>query len=122
MAGQKRILVCDDDDDSLLLFEKILGGRGFAITTVRNGEALLASAGEDDYDVIIVDVMLPGISGVHATRELRNGGNTTPIVAVSSYVRKNDFEELYKYGISDMFEKPVPKQEFLQLVEKLAGN
>ena len=66
-----RILLADDDDELCELLTDYLRGEGFAVEAVHDGEAAVAAARDGDYDLAVLDVMMPLMSGFDALREIR---------------------------------------------------
>ena len=83
----RQILVVDDTADTREMFALYFRSRGFAVETASNGHAAIEAARRLHPDVIVMDVAMPGLDGVSATRELKNDPQTVdiPIVMLTAY-------------------------------------
>jgi DNA-binding response OmpR family regulator len=113
-----RILVVEDDSKLGSLLEEGLGAEGFAITWVRDGETALARALAEDFDVVLLDYMLPGMSGHDVTVELRAAGRPTPILMLTARDAPEDLRRARAAGVSDLMGKPF---RFAELIDRLSS-
>jgi two-component system copper resistance phosphate regulon response regulator CusR len=79
-----RILLAEDEPDAARLLAKGLREQSYAVDVVANGEAAMFQASVNDYDLLILDVMLPLKDGFEVCRELRSGGAQTPILLLTA--------------------------------------
>jgi CheY-like chemotaxis protein len=95
VSGQRTILVVDDFDDTRLLLRTWLEKRGFRVVEAENGVDAVAQAENESPDLIIMDMQMPQLDGLSATRKIRKVKqlNSVPIVAVSAY-GADQFREL----------------------------
>ncbi|HEY7112180.1 MAG TPA: EAL domain-containing protein [Thermoanaerobaculia bacterium] len=120
MAGEK-ILVVDDDDDILLIVQTILGGAGYSAHTARNGREGVETALELRPDLILLDVMMPELSGWEVCTTLKNAPETraTPIAMLTV---KNEIRDLItgmQAGADEYITKPFTRRKLLETVQKL---
>jgi DNA-binding response OmpR family regulator len=103
-----KILVVDDDPSVLLLIEFNLKQRGYSVETATDAPSALHKALEGDFDLLILDVMLPGFSGFQLCERLRRERRflDTPILLVTARSQVEDFEEAAKVGATDYITKP----------------
>jgi len=122
------ILVVDDSATVIAAFTKVLGQAGFKVITAMNGEDGVAMAKAERPDLILMDVVMPGINGYQATRQLRHDPTTadTPILIVSG--AQQDTEEVWgrKAGANGFISKPIDRGTFFAkifecLEDKLRG-
>ncbi|HWU12471.1 MAG TPA: response regulator, partial [Caulobacter sp.] len=101
-------LVVDDHEVNRRLLSHILDAMGVRVELAADGEAGLALAGERRFDVILMDVNMPGLDGLEATRRLRLTGpnSTTPVIAVTAGVSDAEREACRAAGMDDWIEKP----------------
>jgi CheY-like chemotaxis protein len=101
-----RILSVDDTEDNLILVEAILEDEGYHIDSVANGEAALKNVVELPPDLIILDVMMPGINGYEVTRRIRNNPeiNYIPILLLTAFDESSVVEGL-DAGADDFIRK-----------------
>lgn len=103
----KKILIVDDDPNIRLLFAEILKMDGFEIATASTGTKALQSVLEDHFNLLILDIKMPGIHGLEILRRLREKGRNLPIIICSAFEGMKDDFSIKSYGISDYLVKPV---------------
>jgi len=115
-----RLLIIEDDRDAASYLEKGLKESGHAVDTVHSGrEGLLMAAG-NEYDVLIVDRMLPELDGLSLVRMLRTANNQTPVLFLSALGQVNDRVQGLRSGGDDYLAKPYAFSELLARIESLA--
>jgi CheY-like chemotaxis protein len=85
---------------------------------VENGEDAIQMAKENKYDMILMDVHLPGINGTIATAEIRKFNYSTPVIALTAISLKENREILLSYGMNDVITKPFNPDIFYLTIEK----
>ncbi len=115
----KKILIIDDDPIATRLIEYTLKKRGYHILTSLNGLEGLQIAQNEELDLIVLNVMLPGIDGLEATKRIRESeaDTETPIVALTSYIMTGDREKALNAGCTGYLEKPINPETFMASVE-----
>ncbi|MTJ54031.1 hybrid sensor histidine kinase/response regulator [Anabaena sp. UHCC 0253] len=115
-----RILSVDDTKDNLILVKTILESEGYDIDSVSNGQAALEKVVELPPDLIILDVMMPGINGYEVTRRIRNNPeiNYIPILLLTAFHESSVVEGL-DAGADDFIRKPFDTEELLARVRSL---
>jgi two-component system OmpR family response regulator len=101
-----RILVVDDDKSLVRAIKRGLEAEGFAVDAAYDGSEALWRAGETAYDAIVLDVMLPGISGYAVCAKLREAGNWAPILMLTAKDGELDEAEALDTGADDFLTKP----------------
>ncbi len=106
--SKEKILVVDDEEDILELVRYNLAREGYAVTCAASGEAALKSATSDPVDLIILDLMLPGIDGLEVARRLKQNSGTkdTPIVMLTAKGEEADIVTGLELGADDYVTKP----------------
>ncbi len=113
------LLIIEDDRDAASYLEKGLKESGHAVDTVHSGrEGLLMAAG-GDYDVLIVDRMLPELDGLSLVRTLRATHNQTPVLFLSALGQVDDRVKGLRSGGDDYLSKPYAFSELLARIESL---
>ncbi len=109
-AADLDVLLAEDEEDTADSTATLLGWAGHRVRVARNGPAALAAATERPPDVVILDVDLPGASGLAVAAALRRrvGGRRPLLVAVSGYGRDEDRRRSAEAGIDLHLVKPVP--------------
>jgi signal transduction histidine kinase len=115
---RNRILVIEDNPSSLELSTLVLRGQGFKVDTAMDGQEGLQKAKAHPYDLILMDIQLPGIDGLTVTRLLKADPRTsqTPIVALSARAMLGDEREAMEAGCSGYITKPIEVKSFVNTV------
>jgi CheY-like chemotaxis protein len=106
-APGARVLLVEDNPINALLARTLLGREGCAVDHARAGEEALAAVKVGEYDLILMDMRMPGLSGVEATRRLRAEGVTTPVVALTANAFEEDRHACLAAGMNDFLVKPL---------------
>lgn len=119
MAG--KILIIEDDQTAMRLIEYALKTRGYQVLTTYNGLEGIITAQKEGPDLIILDIMLPGIDGFEVCKRLHTGTQTAriPILIVSAKNQKEDVNTGFRAGADDYLPKPASPTEIINRVEKL---
>jgi DNA-binding response OmpR family regulator len=117
-----RILVADDDPIILRLLQVNLDLEGFAVDTAARGEDALARALETSPDVILLDVMMPGLTGWDVARQLKGDARTAaiPIVFLSARTQDEDVRRGEELGVAAYVRKPFDPGELVDLILRLS--
>jgi CheY-like chemotaxis protein len=121
-CGQLRILVVEDNPANQKLAAYILQDRGHVVEIAGDGQEALRLTEQKRYDVILMDVQMPGMNGLEATAAIRkreNAGNRVPIIAMTAHAMNGDREQCLAAGMDGYLSKPVNAQEVIGLVESL---
>ena len=121
MKTKPVILIVDDQPQSIELFEAYLAPQGYEIIQAANGEEALRKLSGNQIDLIMMDVMMPGMDGFEVTRRVRQ--DTThrllPIILVTALRETEDRVKGIEAGCDDFLSKPVDKMELLARVRSL---
>ena len=112
------ILVVDDEPINFKLLNAILEREGYSVSYASNGSKAIEMATEVDYNLIIMDLKMPEISGVEAARQIKKLKPNTNIVASSAV---NNMEHSEYQLFNDFISKPINRSQLLEIVEKFAG-
>ena len=118
---EKVILIVEDDPNSLKLFRDLLQASGYASLEATNGKKSVELAREKKPDLILMDIQMPTMDGLEATKILKAGAETRniPIIALTSYAMKGDEEKIREAGCDAYITKPIDTREFLKKVSEL---
>jgi two-component system alkaline phosphatase synthesis response regulator PhoP len=116
-AAAKRILLIEDEPGLILTLTDRLVSEGYEVASATDGRTGLARATEEAWDVILLDVMLPGKNGFDVCRDLRRGGTATPIIMLTARGQVIDKVLGLKLGADDYLTKPFDMLELLARVE-----
>jgi len=113
------ILVAEDNLINQKLIDHILTRLGYTFTMKENGKEAIAELMENDYDIILMDVQMPEMDGLEATRIIRKDNIKHPaIIALTANAMQGDQEECLKAGMDDYLSKPVKLEELVKMLEK----
>lgn len=113
------ILVVDDDKNTRRLMKVVIEEAGYTVYAAADGEEALTLLGEQHIDLILLDVMMPGMDGYEFTKELRVSDNELPIIMVSAKQLPEDIKNGFRVGIDDYMTKPVDEEELLLRIKAL---
>jgi DNA-binding response OmpR family regulator len=118
------ILVADDDADIRDLVAFKLEQAGFDVTAVDNGLAALDAARAARPDLVVLDVMMPGMTGLDVCRELRSdpGTATLPIILLTARAQEGDVQVGFSAGADDYVVKPFSPKELVSRVEAVLAR
>ena len=119
-----RILIADDNTQNADLLEAHLDGTGYDTRVVYSGEDALAAARDWPPDVILLDVMMPKMSGFDVCRQLRAGAATkdVSVLMVTALDEPTDIEKAVNAGTDDFITKPINKTELLLRVRAMLDS
>ena len=120
-SEKAKILIVDDNAQNAELLQVHLEGSGFAVVTALTSEDALKKVDEDPPDLILLDIMMPRISGYEVCRRLKRDPvkSSIPIIMVTALGEIEDIEEGADSGADDFLTKPVSKLELLARVRSM---
>jgi len=118
-VAEHRLLMIDDDQRLAEMLIEYLAPEGVELTTVATGIQGLRSAQRENFDLIILDVMLPGLSGFDVLKQLRESGSRTPVLMLTA--RGDDVDRIVglDLGADDYLSKPFNPRELLARVKAI---
>lgn len=115
-AGLK-VLAVDDSPDNRELIKMILNNSGLDVTEAESGEEALKQAFTQHYDVILMDIQMPGLDGYGALAELRKRGFQEPVIALTAHAMKEEKNRTLAAGFADHVTKPINAKILLQSIQ-----
>ena len=115
----KSILIIEDDTTLLRALCDNFRDRGFDVVTATDGTMALTNASRDECDVMLLDIMLPGVNGYEVCRQVREAGITTPIVMLTAKGQEDDIVRGLELGADDYVTKPFSIRELVARVDAL---
>lgn len=127
--ARKTVLVVDDEAANRTLLTEILASNGWSIITADSGHQALACVAENPPDLILLDIMMPGMNGFEVLRRLRGDAATAdiPVMMLTALDDREIMAQAMDAGADDVLTKPVNRETFLSRVKNLlrlpgAGN
>lgn len=102
-----RVLIAEDSETNAMVAMKMLERLGLEFEHVTDGAAAVDAALSETFDLVLMDVSMPTLDGLEATRILRDRGYTVPIIAMTAHALKGDRDQAFKVGMSGYITKPV---------------
>jgi DNA-binding NtrC family response regulator len=115
-----QVLVVDDEKPTRILMERELPPSGCAVTAVQNGEEALDLSARRDFDVILLDLKMPGLGGIEVLRRLRSTGVTAEVVVLTGHPEVESAIEAMKLGAYDYLTKPFKLAEVEAVLQRAA--
>ncbi len=119
-TGSTRVLVVDDERPTRLLMEKELPRAGYVVMSAESGEAALALVQTQEYDVILLDLKMPGIGGMETLRRIRESGVSGEVVILTGHPDVDSAIAAMKLGAYDYLTKPFKLSELEEVLQRAA--
>ncbi len=122
-----RILIAEDSSDNRLLVQAYLKGSPHVLTFAEDGKAAVDRFGASEFDLVLMDMQMPIMDGLTATRTIRaieqeRGAAAIPIIAVAANARRQDVEMSRDAGCTDHISKPISKLKLLSIIEEYGAQ
>lgn len=118
----KTALVVDDSPDNRLLMVRILSWLGMEVEFAEDGQEGIEKAREIQPDMILMDLMMPGVDGFQATEQIRASGYHGPIIALTAWVDPEIRKRCLKRGFDDYQAKPVNRVRLIHSISQLIAS
>jgi DNA-binding NtrC family response regulator len=112
----KRLIIVEDEETLCASLKRVLSREGYAVDTANSSEAALGMLGERPYDLIITDIILPGMNGIELLRVIREKNPEQIVVVMTAYASLETAVEALRAGAYDYIVKPVMHEEIKQIV------
>ncbi|MGB3775081.1 MAG: response regulator, partial [Leeuwenhoekiella sp.] len=114
----RRILVVEDNKINQMITRKILEKNGMNCDVADNGEIAIEKIRFEEFDVVLMDIHMPGISGTEATKKIRQFNEDLPILALTAVTIDENIDDFYVAGFTDIIPKPYKVEEFFSKIYK----
>jgi two-component system, cell cycle response regulator DivK len=120
----KTIMIVEDNELNMKLFRDLIEAAGYASVTTMNGFDALDLARKSKPDLILMDIQLPGVSGLEVTQWLKQDSELAmiPVVAVTAFAMKGDEERIRRGGCEGYISKPISVGPFIQTIKSFLGD
>jgi CheY-like chemotaxis protein len=123
MSVQKQVLVAEDSSVIQNITKKVLQFQNYNITAVKNGLQVLEIMEKNDFDIILMDINMPGMDGMECARQIRKLSDekksSVPIVAITGNAKNYTFEDFREAGINEYLQKPLNFDALVETVKRL---
>ncbi|HEY5652358.1 MAG TPA: response regulator transcription factor [Acidimicrobiia bacterium] len=119
MDSRGRLLLVDDDENIRVSLARALGFEGYEVATAENGEEALATLDGERFDALLLDVMMPGLSGLEVAKAIRGNDDSTPILMLTARHEVTDRVAGLDAGADDYLPKPFALDELLARIRAL---
>lgn len=116
---QKKVLIVEDNELNMKLFNDLLEAQGYAVLQTRDGLSALTIARENMPDLILMDIQLPEVSGIEVTKWLKEDDELRhiPVIAITAFAMKGDEAKIREGGCEAYISKPISVAGFLQTID-----
>tara|TARA_R100001369_G_scaffold90205_1_gene128896 strand:+ start:1932 stop:4196 length:2265 start_codon:yes stop_codon:yes gene_type:complete len=118
----KSVLVVEDNKINQMITKKILEKNHMKCMVADNGMDAIKIFQENKFDVILMDIHMPGISGIEATQKIRDFDKQIPIIALTAVTVDENLDDFYRAGFNDIIPKPFKTEEFFEKIYRSIEN
>jgi DNA-binding NtrC family response regulator len=122
MHDKPTILVVDDNQDLLNTFAMILKRRGFSVQTAGDGFSAINKFKEQDFDVTLMDIVMPEMNGVDASRKMKEINPGAPIILMTAYSDEELLQTARDEGVRQIIHKPIRIDQLIQIITEAADG
>jgi two-component system CheB/CheR fusion protein len=124
IAPRTKFLIVDDSEDTIGMLEQLLTMSGANVTTATNGVDALRLASENEFDVILSDISMPGMDGFEFLQRLRQlkDRQHVPVIAITGFGRNDDIDRARAAGFYSHLTKPLNIQALAEILDQLARH
>ena len=122
MAKKGSILVCDDEEIMRDVLETILTGAGYKVDLARTGEEAVEAYEQKNYDVVLMDVSMPGVGGLTALEEIIKMDSEAVVLMITAYATFDTAISAWDKGAEGCIRKPFQNEQILALVARGIKN
>jgi CheY-like chemotaxis protein len=121
-----KVLLAEDNRVNQLLVVRLLQARGHKVVVVGDGQAALDAIEKESFDLILMDIQMPEMDGLEATRILREreqrGLRSAPIIAMTAHAMKGDRDKCIEAGMTGYISKPIQPDQLFELMEEVMAQ
>lgn len=116
--GSFHVLLVEDDVVCIQLCRRFLVKYGCTVEILTDGLAAISTVNTKNYDLVLMDIVMPNLDGASATSIIRRYDSTTPIIAMTGNIKDDDLMAYLRHGMSDILAKPFTKEDLYLILEK----
>ncbi len=118
----RTVLVVEDNKINQMITKKILEKNKMVCTVADNGMDAIKLVQDNNFDVVLMDIHMPGISGIEATQEIRKFDKQLPIIALTAVTIDENLDDFYRAGFNEIIPKPFKTEEFFEKIYRTLEN
>jgi PAS domain S-box-containing protein len=118
IGRQYRILLTEDDKVNQMVITRMLKERGYSVDSASNGVEAIEMCKKNSYDIILMDIEMPVMDGIEASKRIREKDKHIPIIAITAYALKGDRERFLSKGMDGYVSKPIRVEDLYAAIEK----
>jgi DNA-binding NtrC family response regulator len=116
------ILIVDDDDGMVETLSDILTARQYAVSTAVSGESAMVQVGQREFDVVLMDIKMPGLNGVEALQAMKRVKPALKVIMMTAFTRDELVREARRASAVAVVPKPLDLDSVLALVDRVAAG
>ena len=117
MNASRKVLVVDDDPAVRKSIDRVLSSKGYAVITAENGEEALQTMEQSPFDVVLLDMRMPGQDGLSVLRTIKQKWPESEVVIITGYPTVDSAKEAVRLGAYDYVAKPVGPQDVINIAD-----
>ena len=117
----KKILIAEDNDSNFVLMSYILK-KYYQFERARNGQKAVEMVDKGQYDIVLMDIKMPIMDGLEATKAIKEKHPDLPIVALTANAFDSDRQLAMEVGCNDFLSKPVSSEECIETIKRIIGE
>ena len=117
----KKILIAEDNDSNFVLMSYILK-KYYQFERARNGQEAVEMVDKNQYDIVLMDIKMPIMDGLDATKAIKEKHPDLPIVALTANAFDSDRQLAMEVGCNDFLSKPVSSEECIETIKRIIGE
>jgi DNA-binding NtrC family response regulator len=117
MSEAIRVLLVDDEELYVESLAKVLRKRGMEVSTARDGQSAISFLKDQEADVIVMDLRMPGMDGIATLAEIRRHDTLTPVLLLTGHIDLERVTQALKGGVAEILLKPCPVDTLVTAVE-----
>jgi len=117
----KKILIAEDNDSNFVLMSYILK-KYYQFERARNGQEAVEMVDKNQYDIVLMDIKMPIMNGLEATKAIREKHPDLPILALTANAFDSDRQLAMEVGCNDFLSKPVSSEECIETIKRYIGE
>lgn len=115
----KLVLIVEDNKINQMITKKILERKKMICSVVDNGTDAIKQVQDNNFDIVLMDIHMPGISGIEATQKIREFNDTIPVIALTAVTIEENLEDFYKAGFNEFIPKPFNAEDFFEKINRV---